>query len=38
MVNKDFGKVTYPSTFRSFEFEDTEQTNPTTVAGVQILW
>ncbi len=28
MVNKDFGNVTYPNTFRSFEFEDTGTSKP----------
>ena len=28
MVNKDFGKVTYPSAFQSFEFEDTGADKP----------
>ena len=28
MINKDFGNVTYPNTFRSFEFEDTGTSKP----------
>ena len=28
LVNKDFGNVTYPNTFRSFEFEDTGASKP----------
>ncbi len=28
MINKDFGKITYPNTFKSFEFEDTGLNKP----------
>ncbi len=28
MVDKDFGNVTYPNTFRSFEFEDSGASKP----------
>ncbi len=28
MINKDFGKVTYPNAFQSFEFVDTGEDKP----------